>query len=101
MPLDASKAFDRVEYVKLDKLFIKKGLCLVIVRVLDSWNMSSVKVKWGLYVSSKITVSNWVKQGVIISLILFVSCMNELCLSLKKSGQDCYTGDVSAMLMFH
>ena len=55
MLLDASKAFDRVEYVKLVKLLLKKGLCSVVARVLASLYMKkSVNVKWGSSISTQI-----------------------------------------------
>ena len=63
MLLDASKAFDRVEYLKLFKLLLKKGLCSVVARVLASLYMKqSVKVKWGSSISRQISVSNGVNK---------------------------------------
>ena len=54
----------------------------------------SVKVKWGSSISRPISVSNGVKQGGILSPILFVSYIDELLVNLKNSGYGCYIGDV-------
>ena len=95
MLLDASKAFDRVEYVKLFKLLLKKGLCSVVARVLASLYMKqSVKIKWGSSLSREINISNGVKQGGILSPILFVFYIDELLLRLKRSRYGCHIGDV-------
>ncbi len=50
--LDASQAFDRVEYVKLFNLLISKGICPVIARLLVVlFTNQAVRVKWGDHVS--------------------------------------------------
>jgi hypothetical protein len=48
MLLDASQAFDRVHYVKLFKLLLKKGLCPLVARLLASmYTNQYVRTKWG------------------------------------------------------
>ena len=62
--LDASKAFDRVEYVKLFSLLLKRGLCPVICRLLIyMYTNQSLCVKWDTEISRKFSVQNGVKQG--------------------------------------
>ena len=57
MLFDASKAFDRGEYVKLFKLLLKKSLCSVVARLLTSLYMKQLfKVKGGLSISRQIKV---------------------------------------------
>ena len=50
--LDASKAFDRVEYVKLSKLLNSKGLCpLVTILLLWLYTKQMLCVKWGHFIA--------------------------------------------------
>lgn len=91
--LDASKAFDRVHYVKLFRLLIKRGICPIIARVLiNLYTNQKVKVKWGNSNSDFFTISNGVKQGGILSPILFTMYIDEMFLRLKNSGVGCYVG---------
>ena len=62
MMLDASKAFDRVEYVKLFSLLLKRGLCPVICRLLIyMYTNQSLCVKWDTEISRKFSVQNGAK----------------------------------------
>ena len=95
MLLDASKAFDRVQYEKLFSVLRDKGICPLIARILANMYMSQkVQVKWNNYVSDVCAVSNGVKQGGVISPILFVNYVDELFLRLKKLGIGCYVGNI-------
>ena len=48
MMLDASKAFDRIEYINLFTLLLKKGLCPLICRILAfMYTNQCVKLRWG------------------------------------------------------
>ena len=45
--IDASKAFDRVQYVKLFKLLLSKNVCPIIARFLAvMYTSQSFRVKW-------------------------------------------------------
>jgi len=62
--LDASKAFDRVQYCKLFRILIRRGLPSCIVRILTVlYTSSQVRVLWAGLVSDYFPVSNGVKQG--------------------------------------
>ena len=62
--LDASKAFDRVNYVKLFNLLIKKGICPLVARLLAvMYNKQQAQIKWGQSSSKMFRVTNGVKQG--------------------------------------
>ena len=52
--LDASKAFDRVDYCKLFKLLIERGLPSVIIRLLlNVYTGHFVRISWnGVYYNS-------------------------------------------------
>ena len=46
--LDASKAFDRVHYVKLFKLLLDKGMCPLVAKLLVCmYTKQQLIVKWG------------------------------------------------------
>ena len=94
--LDASKAFDNVHYVKLFQLLIKKGLCPLTARFLiNLYTSQKLNVRWGNCDSFNFHVSNGVKQGGVLSPILFCVYLDELLLRLKCSGLGCHIGNVS------
>jgi hypothetical protein len=93
--LDASKAFDRVEYCKLFKLLLKKSVSPLILRLLiNMYTNKKLQVRWGHVMSEKFGAVNGVKQGGVLSPILFSIYMDELLLRLKKSGIGCHIGNV-------
>ena len=53
-------------------------------------------VKWGGEKSASFPISNGVKQGGVISPLLFSLYVDELFLLLKKSGLGCYVGSTYA-----
>lgn len=92
--LDASKAFDRVNYVKLFRLLLKKNLCPIVIRFLAKlYTSQSIRTIWGSFISEQVSVSNGVKQGGVLSPILFIIYMDELLHNLSTSGVGCYIGN--------
>ena len=91
--LDASKAFDRVHYCKLFRLLIKRGLPACIVRILiNMYTGNQVRVLWAGLASDYFAVRNGVKQGGVISPILFCIYIDDLLKRLSLSGIGCYIG---------
>ena len=84
--LDASKAFDRVNFWLLfDKL--TRSVPLFIIRILAIWyTHQKMCIRWGNAYSSLFSVSNGVKQGGILSPILFNVYMDDLSVSLNSSN---------------
>ena len=82
--LDATAAFDRVEYVKLFRLLKKRNLCPIICRFL--------LMLWGKSCSPAFMISNGVKQGGVMSPILFTVYIDELLTQLSRGGDGCYVG---------
>ena len=77
--IDASKAFDRVNYVKLFHKMLSRSVPVYIVRLLSFWySKQCMRVKWGNDVSVPFNVSNGVKQESILSPLLFNVYMNDL-----------------------
>jgi hypothetical protein len=93
MLLDASKAFDRVHYIKLFRLLVSRGICPLVARLLCvMYTNQIIKIKWGDYITHGFTASNGVKQGGVLSPILFGVYIDELLKYLSKSGVGCYIG---------
>ena len=62
--LDASQAFDRVNYCKLFDVMLKRNVCSFTVRLLiNMYTTQRLRVKWGNTVSDSFTCANGVKQG--------------------------------------
>ena len=92
--LDASKAFDRVDYIKLFEKIIKKGMCPVTTRLLlNMYIKQKLQVKWNNHKSYKFNVTNGVRQGGVLSPFLFGVYMDELLVSLKTNGVGCHMGN--------
>ena len=85
--LDASKAFDKINHWVLFKKLINRGIPIYLVKLLCYWYQhQSMYVKWGSTMSSKFQVTNGVRQGGVLSPLLFDVYVNELSELLNKSG---------------
>ena len=92
--LDASKAFDRVHYITLFKKLIARGMCPLTIRLLlYMYAQQKLQVKWNSSVSNQFGVSNGVRQGGVMSPLLFSIYIDELLIELKNSGIGCYIGN--------
>ena len=72
--LDASKAFDKINHwvLFLFKKLLNRGVPIYLVKVLCYWYQhQSMYVKWGSTLSSKFQVTNGVRQGGVLSPLLF------------------------------
>ena len=58
-------------------------------------------VRWGSTISTQFTVANGVKQGLIISPILFIMYMDDLSIALNNSGIGGYLGDAFLNHLFY
>ena len=82
--LDASKAFDRVNHVLLFEKLLQQNLPPAVARLLLSWYISQqLKVRWSNNFSEPFNTSNGVRQGGVISPILFTIYIDDL-LSYKE-----------------
>ena len=91
--LDASKAFDRVNFIKLFRKLIDKKMCPLVIRLLlNSYTNQKLNVRWNVTLSESFGVSNGVRQGGILSPILFGIYMDELLNRLKSSDIGCHMG---------
>ena len=92
--LDASKAFDRVEYVRLFTLLRERALCPVVLRlIMNMYVNQCIQIKWNSMISEKYGIANGVKQGGVLSPILFGIYMDNLIKRLKDSNIGCKIGN--------
>ena len=92
--LDASKAFDRVNYVKLFRKLLDKGMSPITLRLLLNMYLNQkIQVKWNGELSQPFRVSNGVRQGGILSPLFFSLYMNNLLKELNDSGIGCHIGN--------
>ena len=91
--LDASKAFDRIEYVRLFRTLSDRNMCPIVPRLLTNMYINqSFQVKWNNIISSQSHVSNGVKQGGCLSPTLFSVYLNELNETIRKNNISCRYG---------
>ena len=91
--LDATKAFDRIDFCKLFReMIIRKIPPLVIRLIMEMYEKQSMAVRWNNEYSDSFGVSNGVKQGGVLSPILFCIYIDNLLMSLKKNDIGCHVG---------
>ena len=89
--LDASKAFDRVNFYKLFSSLIHCGLPVHIIDSIVNWySKLSIVVRWCGQLSAALSVLSGVRQGGILSPILFNLYVNTVITNLRKSGLGCH-----------
>ena len=89
--LDASKAFDRVDHLLLFNKLLHRNLPPAVVRVLLAWYTDQkAGVRWNGSLSNKFSISNGVRQGGVLSPILFTIYIDDLLLQLEQQGIGCY-----------
>jgi len=70
--LDASKAFDSVNHFTLFNKLLANGMPIYLIHIIAFWYQhQNMSVKWGNVASTTFTVTNVVKQGGIMSPLLF------------------------------
>ena len=93
--LDASKAFDRVHFIKLFNKLLDRQLPPTLLRcLLFMYTKQVLQVKWSSKTSESFNVSNGVKQGSILSPTLFAVYMDDLLSLLSHSKVGCHVCSV-------
>ena len=85
--LDASKAFDKIEYVRLFELLRDRNIYIITM-----YMSQKIQVRLGQIVSSQFSVSNGVKQGGDMSPALFTVYLDNLFKILKERNIGCKIG---------
>ena len=95
--MDCSKAFNTVQHSRLFQKLKDAGLPPIIIRLLISiYRNQEANVKWKSGVSQNFTIKNGVRQGAILSPIIFCFYMNELFEELEESRSGCSVGSYYA-----
>ena len=93
--LDATKAFDRVNYCKLFSKLMTRNIPPAYLRLLlNMYTNSIARVSWNGNFSHSFNVENGVRQGGIVSPVLFCVYLDGLLQQLCNSGVGCYIGKV-------
>ena len=88
-----SKAFDRVNYCQLFQTMLHRKMDPVFTRCLMNIYLNQkLRVKWDDQFSSFFSVTNGVKQGGVLSPILFCIYVDNLLQQLRHSSHGCYMG---------
>ena len=89
--MDMTKAFDMVQHSLLFKKLLQSGLPPIVVRLLFFMYMNQkANVRWGGTVSKYFTMSNGVKQGAVLSAILYCFYTNSLFNLLRRNRVGCW-----------
>jgi hypothetical protein len=88
--LDISKAFDKVNYYILFIKLLDRNVPKHLVNILISWYFNSfVRVRWMSELSSSFKLNAGVRQGGVLSPVLFALYVNDLLFNLHKSKLGC------------
>ena len=93
--LDASRAFDRVNLVKLFRELRSRGVNPLVIRfLLSMYAIQCLSVKWRNTETGFFPATNGVRQGGVHSPIFFTVYVDCLFQRLAKSGLGCYMGSI-------
>jgi hypothetical protein len=91
--LDASKAFDRVVHATLIRKLVDRNVPQCFISIIDDWysKLSSV-IRWNGVLSAPFQLNLGVRQGSILSPILFNIYVDDLIHQLESSNLGCHVG---------
>ena len=95
--MDCTKAFDTVKHSLLFKKLLDAKVPSILVRLLICiYRKQTADVRWKSKYSYEFTIRNGVRQGAVLSPLLFCFYMNNLFQLLRNSGAGCRIGDYYA-----
>ena len=93
--LDASMAFDKISHVLLFQKLLEIGVPMYLIRVLWFWYRNQMLcVRWNNEYSDKFYIQNGVRQGGILSPLLYNIYVNNLSKNLNKVPAGCCINNV-------
>lgn len=92
--LDASKAFDRINLLKLFEILRERNIPPDIIRLLIHMSLQqNIRVTWGNVYSDYFNGSNGIRQGSVLSPILFTLYIDKLIEELNQAKLGCHIGN--------
>ena len=92
--MDMKKAFDTVQHSVLFQKLLKRGIPHTFVRLLMvMYGRQYANVKWNGHKSANFPINNGVKQGAVLSAILFCVYINDLFNVLRRNRSGCWIRD--------
>ena len=93
--LDASNAFDRVNHWTLFRKLLNRSVPKLIVRLISFWyTKQTFIVQWGSTLSNAFTAVNGVRQGGILSPLLFNVYVDDMSGQLSSLKTGCNINNV-------
>ena len=91
--VDLSKAFDLVDHFILGNKLLEKNVPVDIVFILMSYlRNQSARIKWNNFISDEYIIEKGVRQGDVISPLLFKLYIDCVIDSIKNSQMGCFWG---------
>ncbi len=91
--IDASKAFHMTRYNRLFGILIKRGLPPTIIRtIMDMYEKQESRAMWDNEYGDFFKCINGVRQGGVVSPLMFTVYVDELIKELQSAGIGCYVG---------
>ena len=92
--IDIKSAFDRVSYWLLLNKLLTRGVPMYLLLILQYWfSHQCLYVRWGTTLSASFNMSNGIRQGSVLSPLLFSVYVNELNLLLSQSMVGCHVAN--------
>ena len=89
--MDMRKAFDMVKYSTLFKKLMGRKLSPIFMRLMLVMYISQkANVRWGTSSSTSFSITNGVKQGAVLSSVLFCVYIDDLIKTLRKKETGCW-----------
>ena len=89
--MDASKTFDKVILLTLFQKLFKRSMCPLFLRFfIHSYCNQKMRINWKAAISCSFDTSNGVKEGGVLSPVLFNVYLDELILLLREKSVGCH-----------
>ena len=100
--MDMRKAFDTVKHSLLFKKLIDRNLSPIFLRLLITMYISQMAtVRWESNLSHSFCITNGIKQGAVLSAILFCVYIDDLIKQLRRNRTGCWVnGDFVGVIVY-